>query len=438
MITRTSILFFLFILLICPAIEAAEPVDGFPVGDKWVAVTVEDFADPADFGRILAVCREQGIKLTFFLDAQFIKEYAPLVKQAAEQGHQFGNHGLLHRYWGDVQPADIKKELADAHAIIEKTTGSWPQVFRPPYQYYEPKFFNAVSEIAPGALIIRGNDMADWILMTKEAVVEKAKTAAARGAILHFNYKVKPAVAALPEVIAALKRQGYKLVTVAELAAKAPPPARPLPEPRPRAKAEYYGAIYHVNVSRPLVALTFDDGGSPYNTGAILDALKANRAKATFFLLGRWVNDHPDLVRRMLAEGHEVANHSYSHPPFSRLERDEMQREIEAARTAVVEAAGQSPAPYFRPPYGSYNAAVTEVLRDLGYAALVMWDIDTHDWTGLPAWDISEQVLTRVSSGSIVLFHLHGANTPAAVEDIIRQLQAWGYQLATVGEMLQS
>jgi peptidoglycan/xylan/chitin deacetylase (PgdA/CDA1 family) len=415
--------------------QTAPVVDNFAIHEKMIALTVEDIESAADMREILTLSRKQEVKMTFFLSAKFLIANTDLMKQAIAEGHEFGNHGVHHRYWGETDTAGIKQELAEAADMLQQATDRTTILFMPPYNYYEAAFIDAVNQLSPQAIIVRGTDMADWTLMKLEAVVEKAVSGTSNGAIMHFNWKVKTAATALPDVIAELKNQGYKLVTVSELKAKLPSPA--LPKQRRSLKPAYYGVLDHIEVSQPAVALTFDDGGSPYKVNAILDTLKMYQAKATFFLLGNWVNENPDLVRRMAAEGHQIANHSQSHPRFTWLSQEQMKREIDATQTAIAEAAGQPAAPYFRPPYGSYNGKVLNVIREMGYEALVMWDIDTRDWTSIPADAITGHVLGHVSAGNIILFHLHAAHTAEALADLIPALQSRGYKFSTIGDMLQ-
>lgn len=137
-----------------------------------------------------------------------------------------------------------------------------------------------------------------------------------------------------------------------------------------------------------------------------------------------------------MQEGHEIANHSYSHPYFTRLDEDEMRDQILTTQHVLERVIGSGAVRLFRPPYGDYDATVINVLRNLGYDALVMWDVDSRDWTGLSAETLVSRVSTRVTSGSIVLFHLHGAHTAEALRELIPLLKLKGYMLTTVSTML--
>ena len=129
-------------------------------------------------------------------------------------------------------------------------------------------------------------------------------------------------------------------------------------------------------------ALTFDDGPSPHTTPRLLDMLASYGIPATFFMVGRNAEHHPELVRRIEAEGHEVANHSYSHPNLRKLSLERKRAEI-ASTDAILRSIGVTPR-FMRPPYGAYDEATENIARDLGLS-IVLWSVDSKDWKRLPA-----------------------------------------------------
>lgn len=178
------------------------------------------------------------------------------------------------------------------------------------------------------------------------------------------------------------------------------------------------------------VALTFDDGPGAY-TEEVLAVLRRAKAKATFFVLGQQVASYPDLARRILREGHELANHSSNHamlPSASDVAR--------ASRT-IRDRTGFKPC-LFRPPYGAIDSAVKRGVKDAGMKS-VLWDVDTLDWRLPGAGSISKAITRGARPGSIVLMHDGGGprgQTVAALPDAIRFLRKRGYQLVTVTELL--
>lgn len=195
--------------------------------------------------------------------------------------------------------------------------------------------------------------------------------------------------------------------------------------------------VRYVNTTEKIIALTFDDEGTATRIGAILSALDRADVRATMFLNGFWIEKNKELVHRMAAVGHEIANHSYSHRNLTMLGSPEIKRELIRTNMAIA-AAGVRPGPLFRPPYGSFDAKVLDAAGNAGFAYAVLWSINTRDWEGRSAGQIAGTVLSQAKPGDIVLFHLHGRNTAAALPDIIAELRGGGYTFATVSRLMAS
>ena len=187
-----------------------------------------------------------------------------------------------------------------------------------------------------------------------------------------------------------------------------------------------------VDPSRPMIALTFDDGpAAPDNR--ILAALEAVGGRATFFMVGQNVKGHPDIIRRMMADGCELGNHSWSHPQLNKLSAGEVRSQISRTNDAIAAVAGHG-ATVMRCPYGATGGSVKSVLADMGYAS-ILWSIDTLDWKTRNASSTVSSVLNNVKDGDIILMHsLYGA-TAEAVETMVPELVRRGYQLVTVSEL---
>ncbi|ARP67358.1 MULTISPECIES: chitooligosaccharide deacetylase NodB [Mesorhizobium] len=152
------------------------------------------------------------------------------------------------------------------------------------------------------------------------------------------------------------------------------------------------------------VYLTFDDGPDPVWTPEVLDVLAQHRTPATFFLIGDAAVDRPELVRRIIADGHEVANHTMTHRDLSRCEPGEVEREIVEANSAIRMACPQAALRYFRAPYGSWTEEALKVSASTGLAPL-HWSVDPRDWSRPGADLIVDAVLAGVRPGAIVLLH---------------------------------
>lgn len=196
--------------------------------------------------------------------------------------------------------------------------------------------------------------------------------------------------------------------------------------------------VSRVTTSSKVMALTFDFGSDAGNVSSILATLADHGVKSTFFATGQAATNYPSAVRSVVSQGHEIGNHSYSHPYFTSLTPAQMIDELSRAATAIRTATGQAPKPYFRPPYGAYNSTVLQAAGDAGYGHTIMWTIDTVDWQGVSATAIRDKVLANASPGSIVLMHVGGGatGTPDALPGMITGLRAAGYQLVTVSQLL--
>lgn len=198
--------------------------------------------------------------------------------------------------------------------------------------------------------------------------------------------------------------------------------------------------IRHMATSRKVVALTFDAGSDGGYASRILDTLKANGVKATFGMTGQWAEAHPALLRRMVAEGHTVMNHTYSHPSFTGystgtapLGYAARADELWKTESAVQSIAGVSTKPYFRPPYGDYDTSVLVDVYTRGYRHDIMWGTDSLGWQGLTRQQILQRVLGGLEPGEIYLFHVGSQSQDGpALQSIISELRARGYGFVTI------
>lgn len=181
------------------------------------------------------------------------------------------------------------------------------------------------------------------------------------------------------------------------------------------------------------IALTFDDGPHFTLTPKVLDVLLRRGVKATFFVLGERVKFHPRIVSRIVAEGHEIGNHTYSHHSLASLSTEEIDHEISETQSLIKQATGFEPR-LFRPPYGEFRSNAKPVFTKYGLS-VIMWSVDSQDWHIRDADRVHHMVTSRVRNGSIVLLHDIHPSTLAALPGILDTLRADGYQFATVNEL---
>ena len=187
---------------------------------------------------------------------------------------------------------------------------------------------------------------------------------------------------------------------------------------------------------KKLVALTFDDGPHKTHTKVILDTLDKYDVKATFFVVGTNAERFPDIVQYAADMGHEIGNHTYTHPNMKGISHSELQAELSKNEDLLFSICGVR-TKLFRPPCGEMSDAVSSITEESGYK-LVLWDVDTRDWEHRSKDAIVNSIKKNVKNGSVILMHdfIGGeTHTPEALSEIIETLQKDGYEFVTVSEL---
>lgn len=192
------------------------------------------------------------------------------------------------------------------------------------------------------------------------------------------------------------------------------------------------------NTSEKVIALTIDDGSDGTNYGKILNVLDAHNVKATFFLTGSGAQQHPQFIKDTVRKGHDIGNHSFDHPDFTKISTQSMVSQLSRTESVIKSLTGQTTKPYFRAPYGSTNSTVLKTVGDAGYTHTFHWTIDTLDWTGNSATTIYNRVMNNLQPGTIVLMHT-GAGASGTVEALNRLIPALknkGYKFMTISQLM--
>ncbi len=184
------------------------------------------------------------------------------------------------------------------------------------------------------------------------------------------------------------------------------------------------------------VALTFDDGPHGTLTPKLLDSLKGTGAKVTFFVMGIKAELHPDILKRAVSEGHEVANHVWDHPVLSKLSFDKVHDQLSRTNTAIKNAIDKLPT-VMRPPYGNTNKKLNNYITDTEKLDVIMWSLDTNDWKRPASAEIIKRVVDKVKPGTVILCHDIHPGTIEAMPELVATLQRMGYTLLTVTEMIE-
>ena len=201
-------------------------------------------------------------------------------------------------------------------------------------------------------------------------------------------------------------------------------PVKPLPQPN---------VTRPIDPSKPMIALTFDDGPSAH-TDRLLDIFKKNGGKGTFFVVGYLIDSRPETLKRIAAEGHEIGNHSWDHKQLTTLNEKELTDQIMKTRAKIYDITGVD-VHIMRPPYGAYNDFVREIAEKLE-VPFINWSVDTVDWKTKNAQAVYNEIMKSTKDGSIILCHDLHKSTVDAMESVIPKLIADGYQLVTVSELL--
>jgi peptidoglycan-N-acetylglucosamine deacetylase len=218
----------------------------------------------------------------------------------------------------------------------------------------------------------------------------------------------------------------------------APSPAAPsadapaTPAPTPAAPKITYSDCH---VDGQYIAMTFDDGPHKINTPRLLDMLKERHIHATFFMVGENVVDNPEIVKRILAEGHELGNHSWSHPQLSVMGDASVREQLQKTQDAITKASGVTPK-LMRPPYGAFTARQRNWAHGEWGFTVVLWDVDPEDWKYRNAEHVKKEILKAAISGSIVLSHDIHKTTVDAMPEVLDTLAARGFKFVTVSQLI--
>jgi len=225
-------------------------------------------------------------------------------------------------------------------------------------------------------------------------------------------------------------------IAVADPAPASPTAAMPMqtPEKLPAQTAERT-SVSSVHVDQPVIALTFDDGPSAVLTPRLLDILKQRNIKVTFFVLGQLVQQHPEILQRAIAEGHEVGNHSWDHKPLNKMAEGGLHHEVADTSSEITKATGK-PVTLFRPPYGATNARLNRALEKEYGMKVILWSVDPLDWKRPGPQVVSQRILKETQPGSIILSHDIHPGTIEAMPSTLDALLAKGYKFVTVSELL--
>ena len=208
--------------------------------------------------------------------------------------------------------------------------------------------------------------------------------------------------------------------------------------PASAAQLKQYDAVYLGNTAEKVIYLTFDAGYENGSTVKILDTLKKHNVPAAFFLVGNYIEQNADLVRRMVQDGHIVGNHTMHHPDMSKIsEKSAFQKELSALEALYQEVTGAEMPKYYRPPQGNYSESNLQMAKELGYKT-VFWSLAYVDWNNdaQPTKEYAfSKLLPRTHNGAVVLLHSTSATNAAILDELLTKWEQMGYRFASIEEL---
>lgn len=398
--------------------------------DKVIYLTFDAGYGCESLDKILSVLNEQQVKATFFILPGLIKYSLPTVQKMAEDGHLVANHTYSHKNLGRITDIEVfKKELTDLEDYYREATGlEMAKLVRPPEGSFTEQTLMFCKELGY-APVFWSFAYADWDNSKQpdpEASKRKILESAHNGEVMLLHPNSETNAEILGDVLTELKAKGYSFRTLDEF-------------DKPSSDAASLDHVFAGNPEKPdCVALSFDDGPHATLTDEILDILAEYGVKATFFMIGKNAEALPETVERVLSEGHEIGNHTYSHKKASSLTGESLKDEIEKAQAVFEERFCYKPN-LFRPPAGDIDQKTAEAVTALGYTCVLWaWRVDTRDWAHPSVSQVVNTVKNNVRGGDIILFHDYisgGSPTPDALRRLLPYLTE-KYDLVTVSELL--
>ena len=428
--------------------------------DKVVYLTFDAGYENGNVEKTLYVLKKHGAVGAFFLLPAIIKSNTDLIKRMADEGHTVCNHTYSHKSIAYLSKDKLSEELTKLEDVYREYTGKeMTKFFRPPEGSFSVDALKSINELGY-TTVFWSFAYADWDNKAQKDhswAKKKILDNVHNGMVMLLHPTSETNAAILDEVLTEIEKMGYRFGSLDELKEYndtlkgkteikdrdyAPSGTNQKLTVESSALLDEYkamGVVYTDNAhAEKYIALTFDDGPHETLTPQILDILDENDVKATFFPIGKNAEANPDIIKEIVARGHEVGNHTYSHCNVSKMSINSLKDEISRTETILKEL-GANPT-LFRPPGGAYSKNALDTVNKMGYKYILWsWRLDTKDWASPPADQVINTVKTNVSDGNIILFHDYVAKkspTPEALRVLIPYLKELGYRFVTVSELI--
>jgi len=191
------------------------------------------------------------------------------------------------------------------------------------------------------------------------------------------------------------------------------------------------------NPAKKQIIFTFDAGAGTNSAQKILEIAKEHNLKATFFVTGRFAQNYPELIKQIAADGHEIFNHTFSHPHLTQITDEQIKEELDKAEQIISGLIQKTTKPYFRPPYGDRNSHVLEIAKENGYQS-VFWTLDALDWMpDKTAEQVKEKIYSNLKNGAIILMHVGDDITGNILDEVFTYMENQGFKIVSLTEGLK-
>ncbi|QHT58992.1 polysaccharide deacetylase family protein [Paenibacillus lycopersici] len=414
---------------------------------RELALTFNGMADKAAMKRLLDQLDTYKIKATFFLPGMRVAEEPDIAKLILARGHEIESNTLNRLDMKKLPYEQIVNEIKLSRDVIQKKTGVKPVYVRTMLGDYTDNVRLAAAQQGMEAVIGASLFLHNWENETPLQKSNYIRKYINRGGIIALDTQENKIIAESVKLIAeGAKNVGYQFVRLDKLMRDGGK-RRPLEQipgwNAARINTNYAAATYNVMYNKQddpkkEVVLSFDDWGTDYTITKLLDVLAAYKVKASFFLRADGVEKNPNLARAIAEGGHDVGNHTYSHPVITTITPAQIQQEIVKAHKIITEAIQQQPTMLFRPPTGVVDESTLKVVGATGYRNIANFDVDPVDFNrSRTSAQILQTVKEDTKNGSVVLLHmLDDTQTIQALPSIITTLRGQGYTFVRMSELM--
>ncbi|WP_312114199.1 polysaccharide deacetylase family protein [Brevibacillus reuszeri] len=412
---------------------------------RQLALTFNGMGDKETMLKLLDELDRYHIQATFFLPGMRVAEEPDIARTILSRGHEIENNTLSRVDLTRLSYEKLYSEIELANQVIKKETGVVPRYVRTKLGDYNDDIRLATAQNGQAAVISYSLFLHNWQKETDEEKRHYLRKYINRGGIIAIDTEEnKQLVGDIPLIAEAAADVGYKFVSLHQLIEQGGErkPLEAIPgydAAKINAKMDdaAYRLIYRKETNKKEVALSFDDWGTDAAVTKILDILEQKGVKASFFLRADGVERNPNLARAIAEGGHDVGNHTYSHPVNTKITPEQLQEEIVKAHRVITEAIQEKPTMYFRPPTGEFDERTLRAVSATGYHTVAIYDVTPSDFVkSNSADDIVAAIMEQTKNGSVILLHLlDDIHTVEALPTVIDKLRSKGYTFVRMTDM---